>query len=155
MQWCWWWSEWYLTFLHFFQSAQLHWAVGVVVAVMCRSWHHPALLAGLQQQLYQQLLWSVFCVALWPLHSRADAADVADVDLHSPYVNPVGGWCCCAGVTTAASGKLKANEWVNVALEVLGGKGGGKALLAQGQGSEVAKAAEALKAAEEFAALKL
>lgn len=80
---------------------------------------------------------------------------MAEVDFHSPHVNPVGGWCCYAGVTTATSSKLKANEWVNVALEVLGGKGGGKPLLAQGQGSEVAKAAEALKAAEEFAALKL
>jgi alanyl-tRNA synthetase len=58
-------------------------------------------------------------------------------------------------VPDALSAKLKANEWVNAALAVVGGKGGGKPTSAQGQGGEVAKAAEALAAAEQFAAMKL
>eukprot|EP00878_Enallax_costatus_P015464 GHUV01016198.1.p1 GENE.GHUV01016198.1~~GHUV01016198.1.p1 ORF type:complete len:245 (+),score=117.92 GHUV01016198.1:1379-2113(+) len=60
-----------------------------------------------------------------------------------------------AGVPAAVSSKLKANEWVNSALAVLGGKGGGKPTAAQGQGSNVDKAAEALQVAEQFASMKL
>lgn len=60
-----------------------------------------------------------------------------------------------AGVPAATSSKLKANEWVNSALTLLGGKGGGKPTVAQGQGSEFAKAADAMAAAEQFAAMKL
>lgn len=59
------------------------------------------------------------------------------------------------GVPTSTSSKLKANEWVNSALTVLGGKGGGKPTVAQGQGNEFTKAADALAAAEQFAGLKL
>jgi alanyl-tRNA synthetase len=60
-----------------------------------------------------------------------------------------------AGVPVATSDKLKANEWVNSALTLLGGKGGGKPTLAQGQGADFSKAADALAAAEQFAAMKL
>lgn len=60
-----------------------------------------------------------------------------------------------AGVPAAVSSKLKANEWVNSALAVLGGKGGGKPTAAQGQGSDTAKASEALQVAEQFASMKL
>lgn len=55
----------------------------------------------------------------------------------------------------AVSSKLKAGDWVNAALAVLGGKGGGKPTAAQGQGPNVDKAADALAAAEQFAAMKL
>lgn len=44
---------------------------------------------------------------------------------------------------------------MSAALGPLGGKGGGKANSAQGQGPNVDKADEALAAAEAFAALKL
>uniref|UniRef100_A0A383VXA1 Alanine--tRNA ligase n=1 Tax=Tetradesmus obliquus TaxID=3088 RepID=A0A383VXA1_TETOB len=60
-----------------------------------------------------------------------------------------------AGVPAAVSSKLKAGDWVNAALAVLGGKGGGKPTAAQGQGPNVDKAADALAAAEQFAAMKL
>lgn len=63
--------------------------------------------------------------------------------------------CPAAGVPTGLVDKLKASEWVNATLAVLGGKGGGKPGSAQGQGTDVAKAPEALAAAEQFAALKL
>jgi alanyl-tRNA synthetase len=59
------------------------------------------------------------------------------------------------GVPAATSAKLPANEWVNSALTLLGGKGGGKPTLAQGQGADFGKAADALAAAEQFAAMKL
>jgi len=74
-----------------------------------------------------------------------------------PTVLPVSCVCVCvfAGVPAATSAKLKANEWVNSALTVLGGKGGGKPTIAQGQGNEFGKAAEAMAAAEQFAGLKL
>jgi alanyl-tRNA synthetase len=52
-------------------------------------------------------------------------------------------------------GKITANEWVNAALAQLGGKGGGRPQGAQGQGSDIAKAPDALAAAEQFAQLKL
>ncbi|KAG2485170.1 hypothetical protein HYH03_016060 [Edaphochlamys debaryana] len=60
-----------------------------------------------------------------------------------------------AAVPDSVVGKLKANDWVSAALVPLGGKGGGKPTAAQGQGSEVAKADEAIKEAEAFAAAKL
>lgn len=63
--------------------------------------------------------------------------------------------CGATGVPAAVSTKLKANEWVNSALVVLGGKGGGKPTAAQGQGSNIDKAAEALQVAEQFASVKL
>jgi alanyl-tRNA synthetase len=69
-----------------------------------------------------------------------------------------GACCCCCphtGVPAATSSKLKANEWVNAALSVLGGKGGGKPTAAQGQGSQIEKAADAAAAAEQFAAMNL
>ncbi|KXZ50323.1 hypothetical protein GPECTOR_17g962 [Gonium pectorale] len=60
-----------------------------------------------------------------------------------------------AAVPDAITAKLKANEWVSAALGPLGGKGGGKANSAQGQGPNVDKADEALAAAEAFAQGKL
>ncbi|KAG2427688.1 hypothetical protein HYH02_014520, partial [Chlamydomonas schloesseri] len=60
-----------------------------------------------------------------------------------------------AAVPDAITDKLKANEWVSAALVPLGGKGGGKANSAQGQGPNVDKADEALAAAVAFAAGKL
>ncbi len=60
-----------------------------------------------------------------------------------------------AGVPEAALSKLKANEWVSKVLGVLGGKGGGKPTLAQGQGSQVDKVGEAAKLAHETAAAAL
>jgi len=52
---------------------------------------------------------------------------------------------------------LKANEWASKTAAVVGGKGGGKAEIAQGSGPDVAKVAEALQEAERFvrSALKL
>jgi len=43
---------------------------------------------------------------------------------------------------------LKANEWAGKTAQVVGGKGGGKAEIAQGAGSDVSKADEAVKEAE-------
>ncbi|GLI61130.1 hypothetical protein VaNZ11_003405 [Volvox africanus] len=60
-----------------------------------------------------------------------------------------------ASVPDVATDKLKANEWVSTALGPLGGKGGGKANNAQGQGPNVEKAEEALAAATAFAESKL
>lgn len=54
----------------------------------------------------------------------------------------------------AAKG-LKANEWVTHVLTVLGGKGGGRELVAQGTGTQDDKVDEALKLAQDFAKLKL
>ncbi|MFI4873074.1 MAG: alanine--tRNA ligase-related protein, partial [Phycisphaerales bacterium JB061] len=47
---------------------------------------------------------------------------------------------------------LKAGDWIRAAAEACGGKGGGKPNQAQGGGTEPAKAKDALKAAESFAA---
>lgn len=55
------------------------------------------------------------------------------------------------GVPDASLAKLKANDWCNAVLAVLGGKGGGKPTAAQGQGPAVEKVDEALKVAEETA----
>jgi alanyl-tRNA synthetase len=59
------------------------------------------------------------------------------------------------GVPDALSKRLNAKEWVEAPLAVLGGKGGGKPTTAQGQGSHIDKVPDAMKAAEEFAKLKL
>ncbi|MEW5320492.1 MAG: hypothetical protein WDW38_011561 [Sanguina aurantia] len=56
-----------------------------------------------------------------------------------------------AAVPDALLSKIKANEWVNSALTVLGGKGGGKPSSAQGQGGEIARVDEAMEAAIAFA----
>jgi alanyl-tRNA synthetase len=59
------------------------------------------------------------------------------------------------GVPDGLLPKIKAPEWLTAALSVVGGKGGGKPGGAQGQGSDVDKAADAVAAAEAFAALAL
>ncbi len=56
-----------------------------------------------------------------------------------------------AGVPSELSKKLSAGDWVKAALEVLGGKGGGKPTTAQGQGPLVEKLPEAIKAAAAYA----
>lgn len=56
-----------------------------------------------------------------------------------------------AEVPKAESTKLSAAEWLNTALEVCGGKGGGKAVNAQGQARDGSKWQEAVEAAREFA----
>ena len=60
-----------------------------------------------------------------------------------------------AAVPGDLSQKLNAGAWCKAVLEVLGGKGGGKANLAQGSGPNVDKAGDAAAVAEEFATLKL
>lgn len=60
-----------------------------------------------------------------------------------------------AGVPKDLTGKLSAGEWVKSALEVLGGKGGGKPTNAQGQGPNWQKVDEAMEVAKQMAALKL
>lgn len=59
------------------------------------------------------------------------------------------------GVPGALQGTLKANEWVAAALSPVGGKGGGKAATAQGQGPNVEAVQAALDAAAELARMKL
>jgi alanyl-tRNA synthetase len=51
--------------------------------------------------------------------------------------------------------KLNASEWAKAAALVLGGKGGGKPEVAQGQGPDVSKTADAAKAAADYAAAQL
>ena len=60
-----------------------------------------------------------------------------------------------AGVGKESSSKLPAGDWVKAALEPLQGRGGGKPTCAQGQGPNTSGIEEALKVAEELAALKL
>mmetsp|Transcript_13459 Transcript_13459/g.33912 ORF Transcript_13459/g.33912 Transcript_13459/m.33912 type:complete len:1162 (-) Transcript_13459:153-3638(-) len=60
-----------------------------------------------------------------------------------------------AGVPENMTSKLPAGEWVKSALEVLGGKGGGKPTNAQGQGPNWQKVDEAMDVAKQLAALKL
>ncbi len=74
----------------------------------------------------------------------------------------MGRWCAVkgkalayAGVPDALAKQLNAGEWVKAPLEILGGKGGGKPTTAQGQGPNVEKVPEALRAAEDFAKLKI
>ena len=50
---------------------------------------------------------------------------------------------------------LKANEWVKEVSTVIGGKGGGKPLSAQGSGDNIKEINKAINLAKEFASLKL
>ena len=87
--------------------------------------------------------------AITAKHGDALAALLLSVDADKGKV------LAYAGVPDALLPKLKAPEWLGAALAPVGGKGGGKPGGAQGQGSEVAKADEALAAAEAFAKLAL
>ena len=60
-----------------------------------------------------------------------------------------------AGVPADMTKQMKAGDWLKAALEVLGGKGGGKPTAAQGQGTKLDKLPDAMAAAEQFAGLKL
>mmetsp|Transcript_19360 Transcript_19360/g.58510 ORF Transcript_19360/g.58510 Transcript_19360/m.58510 type:complete len:958 (+) Transcript_19360:236-3109(+) len=60
-----------------------------------------------------------------------------------------------AGVPAMQSKALHAGQWLNAALAVLGGKGGGKPVAAQGSGPKVEAVEDAMAAAREFAQLKL
>lgn len=59
------------------------------------------------------------------------------------------------GVPKDMTDKLPASDWVMSALEVLGGKGGGKPTTAQGQGPNWQKIDEAMEVAKQMASLKL
>ncbi|KAI8469604.1 MAG: tRNA synthetases class II (A)-domain-containing protein [Monoraphidium minutum] len=87
--------------------------------------------------------------AITKKHGDALAALLISVDADKGKV------LAYAGVPDALLPKIKAPEWLTAALSVVGGKGGGKPAAAQGQGSEVAKADEAVAAAEAFAAMAL
>lgn len=56
-----------------------------------------------------------------------------------------------------SSNTTQANAWVSTTLEALGGRGGGKPELAQGQakGVDESKLKEGLKVAQDFASSKL
>lgn len=60
-----------------------------------------------------------------------------------------------AGVPDALTKKLNAGEWVKAVLAVLGGKGGGKPAVAQGQAPGIDKVPEALGLATQFARQRL
>jgi len=50
---------------------------------------------------------------------------------------------------------LKADEWVKKVSTVIGGKGGGKPLSAQGSGDNLKEITKAIDLAKEFATMKL
>ncbi|KIZ04229.1 alanyl-tRNA synthetase [Monoraphidium neglectum] len=87
--------------------------------------------------------------AITSKHGDALAALLISVDAEKGKV------LAYAGVPDGLLPKIKAPEWLTAALSVVGGKGGGKPGGAQGQGSDVDKAADAVAAAEAFAALAL
>ena len=60
-----------------------------------------------------------------------------------------------AGVPADLSSSLPAGDWVGAALAVVGGKGGGKPTLAQGQGPDVEKVDEALATGKAWAVERL
>jgi len=62
---------------------------------------------------------------------------------------------CLAVVPKAVAGKLDAKDWINVALEQCGGKGGGKPDRAQGAAKDASKFAAALEAAKGYPAGKV
>ncbi|XP_066933990.1 alanine--tRNA ligase, cytoplasmic-like [Clytia hemisphaerica] len=64
--------------------------------------------------------------------------------------------CLCQVPKDVVDGKgLKANEWVKEVSTVIGGKGGGKPLSAQGSGENLQEINKAISLAKEFASLKL
>jgi alanyl-tRNA synthetase len=87
--------------------------------------------------------------AITAKHGDALAALLISVDKEKGKV------MAYAGVPDGLLPKIKAPEWLGAALSVVGGKGGGKPGGAQGQGSDVGRADEAVAAAEKFAALAL
>eukprot|EP01029_Cantina_marsupialis_P029100 TRINITY_DN779796_c0_g1_i1.p1 TRINITY_DN779796_c0_g1~~TRINITY_DN779796_c0_g1_i1.p1 ORF type:complete len:2023 (-),score=836.43 TRINITY_DN779796_c0_g1_i1:182-6250(-) len=62
---------------------------------------------------------------------------------------------CMVNIPKALSKTLAANEWLNTVTALCGGRGGGKALQAQGQLASIEKLAEALESARAFAEEKL
>ncbi len=61
----------------------------------------------------------------------------------------------CAGVSKALTGKVKAGDLVKHAAEQVGGKGGGRADLAQAGGTDVAKLPEVLNGVKDWVGAKL
>nr|WP_314489054.1 alanine--tRNA ligase [uncultured Kingella sp.] len=61
----------------------------------------------------------------------------------------------CAGVSKALTGKVKAGDLVKFAAEQVGGKGGGRADLAQAGGTNVAKLPEVLNGVKDWVGAKL
>ena len=55
------------------------------------------------------------------------------------------------GVPADLAKRMPAGEWLKAALDVLGGKGGGKPTIAQGQGPHIHKLSEAMDAAKAHA----
>ena len=55
------------------------------------------------------------------------------------------------GVPADLTKRLPAGNWLKVALDVLGGKGGGKPTNAQGQGPDIEKLPQAIEAAKQHA----
>jgi len=49
---------------------------------------------------------------------------------------------------------LKANEWIKAVSEIIGGKGGGKDISAQGTGDKLTEVDNAMKVAKKFASSK-
>lgn len=60
-----------------------------------------------------------------------------------------------ACVPQSLVGKMPAGAWLNDALAVMGGKGGGRPTSAQGMAPEPASMPAAMQVAEEFAQMKL
>ncbi|KAG0077274.1 Alanine--tRNA ligase [Podila epicladia] len=79
------------------------------------------------------------------------AAYVFSVDHSSGKVSHA----CVVGQELLNDGKLKATEWAEVVVKVIGGRKGGKDDSAQGAGEHVEKVQEALDLAKQFAELKL
>lgn len=52
-----------------------------------------------------------------------------------------------AGVSKDLTGRIKAGDWVNIAAQIVGGKGGGRPDMAQAGGPDSARLPEALEAA--------
>jgi len=64
--------------------------------------------------------------------------------------------CLCQVPKDVVNDKgLKANEWIKSVSDIIGGKGGGKELSAQGSGDNISEVEKAMDIAKEFASLKL